>query len=52
MGRDGGRFGPRHSSALMVRNVTEPEFGSGADEFTLQRQARAGAGVPPDRRRG
>jgi hypothetical protein len=27
---------------VMVRNVTEPEFGTGADAFTLRRQARAG----------
>jgi hypothetical protein len=27
---------------LMVRNVTEPEFGAGSDAFTLRRQARAG----------
>lgn len=30
---------------LMVRNVTEPEFGTGNDAFTLRRQARAGAAV-------
>jgi hypothetical protein len=28
---------------VMVRNVTEPDFGSGNDAFTLRRQARAGA---------
>jgi hypothetical protein len=30
---------------LMVRNVTEPEFGSGPDAFTLSRQARVGAAL-------
>jgi hypothetical protein len=30
---------------LMVRNVTEPEFGSGAEAFKLRRNARAGAAV-------
>ena len=29
----------------MVRNVTEPEFGSGADAFDAERQARAGVAV-------
>jgi hypothetical protein len=33
----GARFG------LMVRNVTEPDFVSGGDAFTLRRHARAGA---------
>jgi hypothetical protein len=30
---------------VMVRNVTEPEFGSGSDAFTLRRQARVGAAL-------
>ena len=30
---------------LMVRNVTEPEFGSGAEAIKLRRHARAGAAV-------
>jgi hypothetical protein len=30
---------------LMVRNVTEPQYGSGAAAFTLDRQARLGAAV-------
>lgn len=34
-------FGPA-KLGLMVRNVTEPEFGEGLEAFTLQRQARAG----------
>jgi hypothetical protein len=34
-------FGPA-KLGLMVRNVTEPEFGEGLQSFTLQRQARAG----------
>ena len=34
----------RHVRAgLMVRNATEPDFGSGAAAFTLQRHVRAGA---------
>jgi hypothetical protein len=34
-------FGPA-KLGLMVRNVTEPQFGEGLQAFTLQRQARAG----------
>ena len=34
-------FGPA-KLGLMVRNVTEPQFGEGLQTFTLQRQARAG----------
>jgi hypothetical protein len=30
---------------VMVRNVKQPEFGTGADTFTLSRQARAGVAV-------
>ena len=30
---------------VMVRNVKQPEFGSGADAFTLSRQARVGVAV-------
>jgi F plasmid transfer operon protein TraF len=30
---------------VMVRNVTRPEFGNGADAFTLDRQARIGAAL-------
>jgi len=30
---------------LTVRNVTEPEFGSGPDAITLRRQARAGVAI-------
>jgi F plasmid transfer operon, TraF, protein len=30
---------------VMVRNVTRPEFGTGQDAFTLNRQARAGAAL-------
>jgi hypothetical protein len=30
---------------VMVRNVTRPEFGNGADAFTLNRQARVGAAL-------
>jgi hypothetical protein len=36
---------------LMVRNVTEPDFGSGADAFTLRRHARAGAAFTATPRR-
>jgi hypothetical protein len=32
----------RSRFGLMVRNVTEPDFGSGVDAFTLRRHARAG----------
>ena len=35
-------FGPARI-AVMVRNVTETEFGNGSDVFTLSRHARAGA---------
>ena len=37
-------FGPARIG-LMVRNVEESEFGSGADAFTLSRHARVGAAV-------
>jgi F plasmid transfer operon, TraF, protein len=37
-------FGPARLG-LMVRNVTEPDFGSGLDAFTLRRQARAGGAI-------
>jgi hypothetical protein len=37
-------FGPARIG-LMVRNVKQPEFGSGADAFTLSRTARLGAAL-------
>jgi hypothetical protein len=44
-------FGPARIG-LMVRNVTEPGFGSGADATTLQRSARLGAAVSSGPHRG
>ncbi len=37
-------FGPARIG-VMVRNVKQPEFGSGADSFTLSRTARIGAAL-------
>ena len=37
-------FGPARIG-VMVRNLKQPEFGSGADAFTLSRHARAGVAV-------
>jgi hypothetical protein len=42
-------FGPARIG-VMVRNVTEHDFGSGADAFTLRRLARVGAAVSSGRR--
>jgi F plasmid transfer operon protein TraF len=43
----------RHVRAgLMVRNITEPDFGSGATAFTLRRQMRAGGAFMAVPRRG
>lgn len=42
-------FGPARIG-VMVRNVKQPEFGSGADAFTLSRSARVGAAVSTGRR--
>jgi hypothetical protein len=42
-------FGPVRVG-LMVRNVTEPEFGTGLGSFTLSRTARVGAAVSTGKR--
>src|SRR6185295_2192084 len=54
MGLDAGAmaaFGPARLG-LLVRNVTEPDFGTGLDAFTLRRHVRAGGAVTATTRGG